>query len=95
MCAQLLVSEHNTEIIMFAELTVRAIGYKQAKNKNIPTEWYNPIGITDQHYALIITPLFITPAPTWFGTYMPSSGSILYPYELLERQKWLCCGHVL
>jgi hypothetical protein len=48
-----------------------------------------------QHNALIITPLFITPASTCFGAYMPSSGSVLYPYELLERQKWLCCSHVL
>jgi hypothetical protein len=51
--------------------------------------------IIDQHYALIITPLFITQAPTCFGINMPSSGSVLYPYELLERQKWLCCSHVL
>jgi hypothetical protein len=51
-------------------------------------------GITDQHYALIIIHLFITPAPTCFSTYVPSSGSVLYPYELLERQKWLCCSHV-
>jgi hypothetical protein len=41
------------------------------------------LGITDQHYALIITPLFITQAPACFGTYVPSSGSVLYPYELL------------
>jgi hypothetical protein len=45
--------------------------------------------------TLIITPLFITPAPTCFGTYMSFSGSALYPYELLEMQKWLCCTHVL
>jgi hypothetical protein len=31
------------------------------------------LGITDQHYALIISPLFITQAPTCFGTYVPSS----------------------
>jgi hypothetical protein len=53
------------------------------------------LGIIDQHYALIITPLFITQAPACFGTYVPSSGSALYPYELLEKQKWLCCSHVL
>jgi hypothetical protein len=53
------------------------------------------LGIIDQHFAVIITPLFSTPAPTCFGTYMPCSGSVLYPYELLERQKWLCCSHVL
>jgi hypothetical protein len=52
------------------------------------------LGIIDQHYALMITPLFITPASTCFGTYMPSSGSVLYSYELLERQKWLCCRHL-
>jgi hypothetical protein len=44
------------------------------------------LGITDQHYALITTPLFITQAPTCFGIHVPSSGSFLYPYELLERQ---------
>jgi hypothetical protein len=38
----------------------------------------------DQHYALIITPLFDTQAPTCFGIHMPSSGSVLYPSELLE-----------
>jgi hypothetical protein len=36
-------------------------------------------GITHQHYALIIIPLFITQTPTCFGTYVPSSGSVLYP----------------
>jgi hypothetical protein len=41
----------------------------------------------DQHYALIIIPLFIIQAPTCFGTYVPSSGSVLYPSELLESPK--------
>jgi hypothetical protein len=49
------------------------------------------LNISDQHYALITTPLFITQAPTCFGIHVPSSGSFLCPYELLERQKWLCC----
>jgi hypothetical protein len=35
--------------------------------------------MTDRHYALIIIPLFITQAPTCFGTYVSSSGSVLYP----------------
>jgi hypothetical protein len=48
------------------------------------------LGIIDQQYALIIIPLFITQAPTCFGTYVPSSGSVLYPCELLESPKWLC-----
>jgi hypothetical protein len=52
------------------------------------------LSITDQHYALIIIPLFVTKAPTCFGIHVPSSASFLYPYELLERQKWLCCSHV-
>jgi hypothetical protein len=47
------------------------------------------LGIIDQHFELIITPIFITQAATCFGIHMPSSGSVLYPYELLERQKWL------
>jgi hypothetical protein len=38
------------------------------------------LGIIDQHYALIIIPLFITLAPTCFGTCVPSSESVLYPY---------------
>jgi hypothetical protein len=42
------------------------------------------LGITDQHCALIVTPLFITQAATCFGIHMPSSGSVLYPCELLE-----------
>jgi hypothetical protein len=40
-------------------------------------------GIINQHYALNVTSLFITQAPTCFGTYMPFSGSVLYPSELL------------
>jgi hypothetical protein len=32
------------------------------------------LGTIDQHYALIMTPLFITQAPTCFGIHMPSSG---------------------
>jgi hypothetical protein len=38
----------------------------------------------------MIIPLFITQAPTCFSTFVPSSGSILYPCELLESPKWLC-----
>jgi hypothetical protein len=51
------------------------------------SEW---LGIIDQHYVLIIIPLFITQPPTCFGTYVPSSGSVLYTCELLENSKWLC-----
>jgi hypothetical protein len=53
----------------------------------------NPgLGITDQHYVLIITPLFDTQAPTCFGIHVPSSGSFLYPYELLEgRNGYVVC----
>jgi len=40
---QLLVSEHNTRILIFAELKVRAIGNKQAKNKNMSPVHYDPI----------------------------------------------------
>jgi hypothetical protein len=39
--------------------------------------------IIDQHYALII-PLFITQAPTCLDIYVPSSGSVVYPCELLN-----------
>jgi hypothetical protein len=39
-----------------------------------------------------LSSLFITLAPTCFSIHMPSSGSVLYPYELLERQKWLWCS---
>jgi hypothetical protein len=42
------------------------------------------LGIIDQHNALIIIPLFITQTPTCFDTYVPSSGSVLYPCELLK-----------
>jgi hypothetical protein len=48
------------------------------------------LGIPGQHYALIIIPLFTTQAPTCFGTYVPSSGSVVYTCELLESPKWLC-----
>jgi hypothetical protein len=47
------------------------------------------LGITDQHYALIIIPLFITQAPTCFGTYVSSSGSVLYTCDLLNVRN--CC----
>jgi hypothetical protein len=41
---------------------------------------YNrPTLFTDYYHS------FITPAPACFDTYMPSSGSLLYSYELLER----------
>jgi hypothetical protein len=53
------------------------------------------VGTTDQHCAPIIIPIFITQAPTCFGTYVPSSGSVLYPSGLLDIPKWLCCSHVL
>jgi hypothetical protein len=48
------------------------------------------MSIIDQHYALIIIHLFITQASTCFGTYMPSSGSVLYACKLLESPKLLC-----
>jgi hypothetical protein len=48
------------------------------------------LDVIDQHYALIIIPLFITQAPTCFGTYVPSSRSVLYPCELFASPKWLC-----
>jgi hypothetical protein len=48
------------------------------------------LGITDQHYALIIISLLIiTQAPTCFDTYVPSSGSVFYPCELPKVRK--CC----
>jgi hypothetical protein len=42
------------------------------------------LSIIDQHYALIITPLIDTQAPTCFGIHVPSSGSFLCTYELFE-----------
>jgi hypothetical protein len=48
------------------------------------------LGIMDQHYALVITSLFITQVPKCFGTYVPFLSSVLYPCELLEIPKWLC-----
>jgi hypothetical protein len=48
-----------------------------------------PLGITDRHCALITIPLLITQAPTCFNTYVPSSGRVLYPCELLKV--WNCC----
>jgi hypothetical protein len=37
------------------------------------------LGVIHQHYALIIVSLFITQAAKCFGTYVLSSGSVLYP----------------
>jgi hypothetical protein len=53
------------------------------------------LSIIDQHYALIITPLFDTQAPTCFGIDVPSSGSFLCPYELLEGRNGYIVCHVL
>jgi hypothetical protein len=48
------------------------------------------LGIIDQHYALIIIPLFIiTQAPTCFDTYVSSSGNVFYSCELLKVRN--CC----
>jgi hypothetical protein len=41
----------------------------------------------NKHCALIIAPLFVTQAATCFGIHVPSSGSFLCPYELLESLK--------
>jgi hypothetical protein len=45
----------------------------------------------DQQYALICnTPLFYVLAPTCFGSSVPSTGSFLDPYGLLEIQiEWV------
>jgi hypothetical protein len=53
------------------------------------------LSVTDQHYALIITPLFDTQAPTCFGFHVPSSGSFLCPYELPEGRIGYAVCHVL
>jgi hypothetical protein len=53
------------------------------------------MSINDQHYVLIITPLFDTQAPTCFGIHVPPSGSFLCPYELLESRNVYAVCHVL
>jgi hypothetical protein len=53
------------------------------------------MSIIDQYYALIITPLFDTKAPTCFGIHVPSSGSSLCPYELLKGRIGYVVCHVL
>jgi hypothetical protein len=54
--------------------------------------YFNSLGITDQHYALFIIALFITQAPTCFETYVPSSGSVVYPCELVKVWNWCVIG---
>jgi hypothetical protein len=83
----MIISIHYTNI----HLLVLRITSKQERLYSKPTSHSNShkrnkkiISITDQHYALIITPLFNTQAPTCFGIHVPSSGSFLCPYELLE-----------
>jgi hypothetical protein len=49
----------------------------------------------NQHYALIIAPLFDMQAPTCFGIHVPSLGSFLCPYELLEGRNGYVVCHVL
>jgi hypothetical protein len=46
----------------------------------------------DEHYALIIIPLIIIQAPTCFGTYVPSSGSVIFHCELLEVRNGCVIG---
>jgi hypothetical protein len=53
------------------------------------------LSIVDQHYALIIAPLFDTQAPTCFGIHVPSSGSFLCPCELLDGRIGYVVCHVL
>jgi hypothetical protein len=48
--------------------------------------------IIDQHYAMIITPLFDTQASTCFGIHVPSSGCFLCPYELREGRNGYVVG---
>jgi hypothetical protein len=46
----------------------------------------------DQRYALIIIPFFDMQVPTCFDIHVPSSGSFLWPYELLEgRNGYVVC----
>jgi hypothetical protein len=48
------------------------------------------VGTINKHYALIIIPLFIIiQAPTCFDTYVPSSGIVFYPSEILKFRN--CC----
>jgi hypothetical protein len=50
------------------------------------------LSVIDQHNALMIIPLFNTQAPTCFGIHVPSSGSLLFPYELLSgRNGYVVC----
>jgi hypothetical protein len=42
--------------------------------------------------SLIIIPLFITQVPTCFDTYVSSSGSVLYPCELLKVRNFCVIG---
>jgi hypothetical protein len=50
----------------------------------------------NQHYALnCVTPLFNTLDPTYFGTSLPSSGSLLDPSELLEIQIEYVVYHIM
>jgi hypothetical protein len=51
--------------------------------------------IIDQQYALIITPLFDTQAPTCFGIHVPSLESFFCPYEVLEGRNGCMVCHVL
>jgi hypothetical protein len=58
------------------------------------------LSTNNQYYALICTtPLFYIPGPTCFGSSLPSSGSFLDPFELLEIKieqvaYHIMCGYV-
>jgi N-dimethylarginine dimethylaminohydrolase len=53
------------------------------------------LSVIDQHYVLIVSPLFDTQAATCFGSHVPCSGSFLCPYELLEGRNGYVVCHVL
>jgi hypothetical protein len=78
---------------IYTSTTAKTTTKTKQKNKGIRTT--TDVGITDQHCALIVIPLYITKAPTCFGSYVSSSGSVLYPCELPESPKWLCHRGVL
>ena len=66
----------------------------------IPANFFPDRSRNNQHYVPICTtPLFYILAPTCFGSSLPSSGSVLDPFELLEiRIEWvvyhIMCGYV-
>jgi hypothetical protein len=77
--AFLLFSEQKFSMFLFYPTNSKNLLRSQRREKQ-----FFHLGVTVRHCALIVIGLIITLAATCFDTYVPSSGSVLYPCELVK-----------